>query len=380
MDNKNQADRSNKKTWFRANRSLLIMLLVIFVLFVLFSLPRICSYARNYILAWKSPYKVVDSETWPVSDSITKVLWLDNDRVFFHSNERMAPAKSPRRGVVWDTKKKTVSLSIFLGDYNESGNVVCVRDDGQVLFYKKDKDTGKRSYCLGSIDGESKEHPLPNADMVMDARFDCDWVTRKKYVHLPAFHKLRGENYLEIVKYGKEDLSRKWHPGKLLYHEREGAKPVEMPFETEAAGFSHYVAYSSILDAYVAYQYGNPVDPATGRYWILKRDGTFTGHAYPRTMPKQSIHALFPVRRGYLVHGSGGKRITYSDSGDAGLYLMDGDQYQMLIKGNIHQIAISPDGCKVAFEHARSIEESSSRTRPYRTMKMVDLCKQGGSR
>lgn len=381
MDNNNQASRSNKKTWYRANRSLLIMLLVIFVLFVFFSLPRICSYARNYILAWKSPYKVVDSGMWVAPGLSSKIFWLDNNRVFFNSNDKLVPFGGPERGMIWDMSTGKATLSHPLGEW---GGVSCVRD-GKVFYSLRDRKTRKVTHYLGPIES-APEYPPPGENMRVEDRFNCDWAPKEtiQYGKVPYHHKLRAENYLEVLEAEREGKSK----GRMVYHERNGDKGTEMPFNIDSNMFEarYKIIYNSFLDVYVATSQciGSKARLVTGLnrkhsivdyYWIIERNGTFTRKFYPESMPTQILRGLYPFRQGYVIHGGGGRSITASDSGAAGLYLMEGQNYGLLVGGWIESVGISPDGCKVAFVHARNYQESVSRKRPYRTLKMMNLCK-----
>ena len=376
MDNNNQANRSNKKTWYRANRSLLIILLVIFVLFVLFSLPRICSYA-SYILAWKSPYKVVDSGIWTTSNPYPKTFWLDNNRVFFNSNEKLVPGRDAGMGAIWDTSTGKVT---FPNSQVVPENIYCVKN-GELFYYQQDKTTGAGKYYLGSLENP-REYPPPGDGMRVDEHFDCDWVPKKAYGPVspendfPRRYKLRGENYVEEAEHGKFiSIDRLWKRGRMFYHERNNDEGMEMPFDISGGGTNYKIFYNQFLDAYVGVNIYTGVKSKTDFYWIIERNGVLTKLSYPKAMPDQNLYGFYPVKQGYLIYGSGGKRITLSDPGDQGLFLMFSDKYEPIIRGIIRSVSISPDGCKAAFAYARNHKENISRTRPYRTLRMVHICK-----
>jgi hypothetical protein len=325
-------------------------------------------------------YEVTDSGIWVAPNPITATFWLDNNRVFFNSHEKLVPDGGPERGVIWDTSTGKVTLSHPLGKW---GGVLCVRD-GKVLYFLRDRETHKVTHYFGSIEN-APEYPPPGEDMRIDPLFDCDWVPRKTASssgNCPYRYKLRGNNYMEVFKIGTS-LSR----GRMVYHEHSGDRGTEMPFDIAGGGTNHYITYNRFIDAYIARH--PQVDPKarpgtdwkkrsyprTDSYWIIERNGTLRRQFYPATMPGQTLSGFFPLREGYLVHGSGGKRITATDPGDGGLYLMRGESYERLIVGSIEGISVSPDGCKAAFSYARNVKEDLSRKRPYRTLKIINLCK-----
>ena len=70
-------------------------------------------------------------------------------------------------------------------------------------------------------------------------------------------------------------------------------------------------------------------------------------------------------------------RYTETDPGDRGLYLIRGEKVDRLIVGSVHEVSISPDGCKAAFIHARNTKEYFPRTKPCRTIKLINFCTGG---
>jgi hypothetical protein len=321
-------------------------------------------------------YKVIDSGMWVEVN--TKIFWLDNNRVFFQSSESKLPINSGAyRGVIWDLSMNKAALSHPLGRF---GQVSCVRD-GQVFYSLGDR--LKRSqicapsqcdsrvtHYFGPIENGPEYHPT-GENMWMDDRFDCDWVPINTArvdgpVEGPPYrYKLKGENYMEVLS--------KTPKGRMLYHEQNNDKGTEMPFNITGSGVIHEITYNPFLDTYIAVNVYSDVDPKVDTYWVIKRNGTLKEQRYPRTMLKQNLR-LYPLREGYIVHGRGDKRVTLGNPGNAGLYLMRGESYERLIEGTIGGVSISPDGCKVAFGHARNSDESFSRRWPYNTLKMINLC------
>jgi len=269
---------------------------------------------------------------------------------------------------------------------------ICVRD-GQVFYTVRDKETDKVTYYRGPL-GKAVEHPNPDGissvqiqdhSMVMDTVFDCDWVPKVRLPEsVPYRRKLLGKNYFEIIEkrtklydYQKRPVDWKREretgedrgpEGRVLYHSDDSDPGRLMP--------SGSFTYSEYLDAYVVgHEYYDPKYPETRSFWILQRNGDLKEIPYPKTT-LVGRNDLFPVKPGYLVHYNGGP-LTEKE-GTRGLYLIQGEQVQRLIVGLVGGIAVSSDGCKVAFIHARNIKEDLSTQKPYRTLKYINFC-QGGA-
>jgi len=311
-----------------------------------------------------SPYKVVDSGIWTYPEGLEKTFWLDNERALFISSKNLLPEKSPKFIKIWNTKTGQVDSS------HEVTHLLCVQD-GQVFFAAKDEATGKRTHYRGPLDNP-KEYPAPGPNMWLDDRFDCGWVptaTWRTYPdRFPYMRKLRGENYLKAV-----DPKTKTSKGKSVYYPLLNSKGKEMPLY-----FSLYsISYSEFLDAYVVDKgMYDPANPEMRSFWILGRDGSLKEVPFPHAMLKGRL-TIYPLKHGYLADYNSGK-YTNTDPGDRGLWLMDGDKALRLIVGAIHGISVSPDGCHVAFIHARNSKEYFSQTKPYRTVKTINFCEGGG--
>lgn len=337
-----------------------------------------------------SLYKVIDTGYWSAQvNSLTEPLWLDNDRVAFTSSESLSADKPPYYVKVLNTRTNTVSSTQLMVEAipftKTTHSLRCARN-GLVVYQKKDAASGQWTYYRGSLEN-AKEHPAPRPDMRMDERYDCDWVPNQPSPdRVPYRSKLLGKNYIEILEkraklyeYQKRPVDRKREQktgenlgpeGKLLYHRDETAPGQPMP--------SGNVSYSEFLDAYVVgHEYYSPQWTETHSFWILQRNGDLKEVPYAQTMLEGRVD-VYPLKQGYLAYYSSG-RFTMTDSGDHGLYFMQGDKVQRLIVGLVEGVRISPDGCKVAFVHARNAEEHDATTKPYRTVKIINFC-QGDSK
>lgn len=315
--------------------------------------------------AAKSPYQVIDSEIWSNADSAPRgrTWWLDNERVIFPSNETLAP-RSESKITIWNTASYQIAFS------HPWDTVFCV-SEGKVFYALENKSTKtvKVGYYRGSLDN-TPEYPFPG-NTPIDDRFDCGWVPKASFSTQPPAtggpyrYKLRGENYLDIV-----EVESKSSKGRVIYHAWQNDNGKEMPFYP----MKYTIIYSEFLDAYVMARGDfNPANPEARSFWILDRNGDLKEVPYPPSLLKGRV-AVYPLKQGYLVHYNSGK-LTMTDSGDRGLYLMQGEKVQRLVVGSVYGVSISPNGCKAAFIHARNTKEYLSQTKPYRTVKFIDFCK-----
>jgi hypothetical protein len=333
-------------------------------LFLLFglSLPLLAGCDRP---TEESPFKVIDTGFWVSPTSNEQTWWLDNDRILFPSGKDLIPNRLPNKIKVW-------SLSTGQLVSSDLDSVTCVRE-GQVFYGVKNGSANKMATFFRGPFENAKEHPNPdgsdsmhpeNHSMRLDSTFDCDWVPKDPpSIGGPYRFKLRGENYLNVLEPRTQSSK-----GKAIYHVSPDDPGREVPFY----GFT----YSEFLDAYVVDKgIFDPVKPETSSFWILERNGDLKEVPYPKTLLHGRV-TMYPVKQGYLVEYNSG-RTTETDPGDRGLYLINGEKVQRLIVGSIHGISISPDGCKVAFVHARNTKEYFSRVKPYRTLKVIDFCSGG---
>jgi len=310
-----------------------------------------------------TPYKVVDSGIWPLTTSIQKTFWLDNERVVFISKKTLSPGPGPNIITTWNPITGRVEFS------HQLTHLICVQD-GQVFFATKDISTGKRKYYRGPVDNV-QEYPPPGPNMRIDDRFDCGWapgLDRK----VPYRIKLKGDNYLEITKESNvTDRSRE-----SCYYERPGLSPTPLPMHVDIAAAHYAIRFNQLRNAYFISPAGYmPGDPHYRSMWWLSRDGHLTHVPFPKKViwPSQGGLEIHPLRDGYLVLYSGGK-MSATDPGPRGLYLIQGDHMEKVLLGSIHGVSISSDGCRAAFNYARNIKEDLSRTKPYRTVKTINFC------
>jgi hypothetical protein len=315
-----------------------------------------------------SAYKVIDSGIWPYGGPIEKTFWLDNERVLFISNKTLAPGGPESKVMtIWNTKTNKIDFS------HKVENITCVQNK-QVFFYVKDDATGKYKNYRGTLDNP-KEHPAPGPNMRIDDRFDCDWSPKFSRAKVPYKIKLKDANYLEII---EERLGAPvFSQGKTRYYETLNKPSIPLPVYVGLEG-SYTIRFNQLRNAYfISTRIYKPKDIPNDPYyyhsmWWMSRDGRLTQVPFPQAMLKGRL-TIYPLKKEYLVDYNSGK-YTATDPGDRGLWLLDGDKVLRLIVGAVHGISVSPDGCRVAFIHAKNTKEYLSWEKQYRTIKLINFC------
>lgn len=312
-----------------------------------------------------TPYKVVDSGIWPSTSDFQRTFWLDNERVVFISKKTLSPGPGPDIITSWNPITGKVEF------FHQLDGFVCTCD-GQVLFWVRDTSTGKARfrYYRGPV-GNVQEYPPPGLNMRIDDRFDCGWVPGSDR-KIPYRITLKGDNYIEITKESNiADRSRE-----SCYYEKPGLSPTPLPVHVDIAAAHYAIRFNQLRNTYfISPALYMPGDPYYQSMWWLSRDGHLTHVPFPKKIiwPSQGSTDIYPLRDGYLAFYNGGK-MSATDPGPRGLYLIKGDHMEKVLLGSIHGVSISPDGCRAAFSHARNIKEDLSRTKPYLTVKTINFC------
>ncbi|MBU2591191.1 MAG: hypothetical protein KKC21_04135 [Nitrospinae bacterium] len=316
-----------------------------------------------------SPYKLIDSGIWSYNE---KTFWLDNERVLTLSNRdlRAYDFKAPNVLTIWNIKTGEISFS------HEATGILCVKD-GEVLFAAK-KVGGKideKAHYRGPIENPEEYH-AQRKNVQMDYWFDCGWVPRETFgtapLKFPFMRKLRGDNYLQYVeKRGKDS------EGKMLYHKTKKFPGVYVPFYIDPYYKINFIlrenAYFVSPDQYL------PEMPYYHSVWWVKEDGKITGERIlnKSSFPARGVLSVFPLKNNYLAHYGGGGIQANSFPKAAGLYLIKESEIEKVLVGAIGGVSVSPDGCMAAFSHAESYKQVNSRTKPHRTVKLINFCEEG---
>lgn len=308
-------------------------------------------------------YKVIDTGMWTAEPG-GPIKWLDNERVLFPSNEKLAPGGGPARMTVW---KPATGQVEFFQPWRAS---VCV-EDGQVVYGVTDA-TGKNvTYYRGPVENP-QEYPAPRPNMHIKRNFGCGWAENDSRVGLrsgPYLIKMKEENYIEIIN-SINDLN---DGGRIaVYHERKEAKPIQLPFLLDGKD-NYQPEFIEWRNAYlVSPNHYHPNKPL--HLWWLERDGRVQEEPLPASLPFPIEGGIdfFPTPNGIFIHYNGGD--LKKDRG--GYFLKDG-RIDRIFSDTARGIELSPDGCRVVFDHAEHFRDYLSRARPHRTLKMINFCTQG---
>ena len=323
-----------------------------------------------------SSSNVVDSGIWiPYGTAQQKTFWLDNERVVFVTTTSFKPGPGPDALTIWTPKTGKVEQPY------QASVVWCVQD-GVVSFSDRDKTTEKGHSYRGTLDN-IQENPPPSQDVFFDEYFDCNWTPKTPLVS-PYFKKLKGDNWLEIV---RKEMVSPFDYGEARYWESRDKQAKDLPVFADVQG-NYHIRYNELRDAYfISPSAYYPSDAHYHSLWWLKRDGTITEEPLPVPISFIGLHPnktkrpkgwdglggleFFPLREGYLIK---------SNAGTSCLYLLNKQKIEKVLLGSIHGVSISPDGCQATFIHAKNTEEYLSQSKPYRTVKYINFCEGSNSK
>jgi hypothetical protein len=313
-----------------------------------------------------SSYKLIDTGMW-TSLPGGPIKWLDNERVLFPSNDKLAPSGGPARMTVW--KPVTGQVEFFQPWRMD----VCV-EDGQVVYGVNDT-TGKNvTYYRGPVENP-QEYPSPRPNMYMRRNYGCGWEEkdiREERIKFPYRIKLRGQNYLEI--FGENEFSiPDVRNEKVVYFEREDATPVTLPNYKNMPD-TYSIKHIEWRNAYlISPNHYHPNRPP--HLWWLERNGRVLEEPLPASLPFPMEGGIdfFPTPKGIFIHYSGG-----DPRKDSGGYLLKDGNLERIFSDSGRGVELSPDGCRVVFDHAQNFKDYLSKVKPHRTLKMIDFCNQGG--
>lgn len=308
-------------------------------------------------------YKIIDTGMW-TSVPGDPIKWLDNERVLFPSNEKLTPGGGPARMTVW--KPATGQVEFF---QPWSGDL-CV-EDAQVVYGVNDATGKKTTYYRGPVENP-QEYPPPRPDMYMRRNYGCGWTDKDSRVGLsagPYLIKMKDENYLDIIN-SSNDLNG--GDRIAVYYERTGAKAVQLPFHLDGKGY-YRPEYIEWRNAYfISPNHYHPNQPL--HLWWLQRDGRILEEPLPTSLPFPMEGGIdfFPTPNGIFIHYSGG-----DPRKDSGGYLLKDGNIDRIFSDSGRGVELSPDGCRVVFDHADNFKAYFSKVKPYRTLKIIDFCSQG---
>lgn len=301
-----------------------------------------------------SPYPIYDSGTWadPISDP--HIYWIDNDRVLFRTvkgNDKTRISSGPFNLSIWEIGK---GVKAYTG-YHASVTA-CIREG---MIHRTQKDSqGKVQRFYGKF-GEEKEFEFPKTKGAFFDDMNCRVndnaeIVSKRQSGRRIRPLLNRHGYLDLGPQNKPSRLHK-EPRKLFRSGDNKALEISIP-----PSDIDRILYYEFKDAYMVYSY-----EAGKRFWWLYPDSKLEE-------VRTSFGMAYPTLSGFVA-GRGKPKSDY-DPGTVGLYFWSDKQHIKLISGYVHSVAVSPDGCKLAFVHYPYFMGTSIKDPAPITLKAINLC------
>lgn len=326
------------------------------------------------------PYPIVDSGVWASTNWSGDVYWLDNERVLFLGSENGEPVPKEHMSLlVWNTAQHSVSIQ------KQNVSSLCYRSGIVLLGQKIDNPAGgpwKYRFFRGPL---GNEQPETKEDKDLLDYLNCRIVKNKTMdgKRPPGRYLLEGDGYL--------GHGRKLPPDQranlpAMYFKGEESEGIPLPFGVRQVESIEYYDFKSAYFLY-GWFYDAAMGGVTSRWpralphpvWWLTPEGATTEVLIP-SGPWNAGGGVFftPSQRGVLVTYQGGVK-SNRDPGAQGVYLVqENGVTEKLIRGFVHRIGVSANGCKLAFSHAPNAEaDRRPNDQNRRTLKMIDLCPKG---
>lgn len=315
--------------------------------------------------AKEPPYRILDSGVWASTSAV--IYWIDNERVIFMTvkdNDRLRKGTGPFHLSIWEVGK---GIKRYTDDFSAVN--VCVSDE---TIYRTQKDAkGNVQHFYGKL-GAEKPIAAPKNGYLdpMNCRLhDVDQLMAERGNRAINFLLDRHGYLYKGALRGQESLINDYV---LLYRPGE-KKPVTLSLRRSDI---HGLYYYKFKDAYYIDGLLRS-NAATGKIEVtrwLYPDGRVEEVSIPSGPWVGGTAELFPTRMGIFITLVGYK--SPKDPGPGGGYLVQGTKYVKVIDGLISGVAVSPDGCKIAFSHAPYdlADIPSSNDPGRRTLKMINFC------
>jgi hypothetical protein len=316
----------------------------------------------------------------------SSLYWIDNERLLFAGTftadmEAAIRNKDANRGrlkklYLWNASTRVATLYADAKD-------VCVADGAVHYTVRIDESAGKIVERVGPIGSEKDiEKPLaPKGELSRGAQ--TVWVRSK---HTCRIHRLselipppeagrriivlrNGDGYIDAGPLApKELLDQRNRPIRLFHPNRQS--PVELPITIEQGAGNP--TYSQYVSAYVSRP--RPIGSDPGHITSWPRGLPFTIYTFTSNglldksvIPYGEWGTLaqpLPTRVGWVFSGYGEIRRK------AGLFLFDVSSVRRLDTGQVYEIAVSKDGCRVAV----GIQNRHLDMGTPINLKVIDLC------
>lgn len=323
-----------------------------------------CSQAEK-----KSPYPILDSGMLAGdSSAITNIYWIDNQRVLFRAvknNDKRMAHIGPYNLSVWDIRKGVSPYTPYAHDVT-----ACLRDS---IFRYTLEDEQKNVQLFHGPFGEEKLIPQPPKFSYFDdinCRFEDDPEIAQLTRNGRAIIKLLAKHgFLDVgPNRGKESSENR----QAELHIKGNPQAITLPIRRFELSGIKYFEFNN------AYYFANPGayartgQPASTKW--LYPDGRVEEVLIPIGPWAASPTSVYPTKHGYFVVSD--EYASMSHPGIAGGYFIQGEKIVKAIHGSIRGVAVSPDGCKIALSHARTLMDdvATSKDPAKRTLKVIDFC------
>jgi len=290
------------------------------------------------------------------------LVWLDNDTVMF---QRMAPSSArPKPGDPWsafDFPLSTWSAQDGLRTISERDvSQFCVAADRGVMSYLEAPAGADPPTCWrGPPDAMTGEPLQGDEDTRMFNPFTCSYQPRPD--------DLVGHSVVPLRPgHGLVDFGASRERGKARLLTADG-RSIELPFGRTDADAHGFAAEGEDYLVAAREQDGVPCR----QLWRLRPD---QGAVEEACLPELASSRIARTAIGWVLD----KREYPRDGGigDSGLFLVDDhDRLKKIAAGFTENLAVSPDGCRIAFGHAPDMETTcSDGSYKRKTLKIMDLC------
>jgi hypothetical protein len=303
---------------------------------------------------------LADSGSWVQTGSERTIYWIDNSRLVYIGDERVQPGKQagePSLALLsWEPGKAPQV-------YRKYSDMVCYRP-GQILYAARDRPATSRVFYQG-LPGLEKAVRWSRVD-----RLNCDATyqapSRSENRAIVPLRREHGYLHLGALT-GAESMENT-----LVRLKAPDGQVTELPFGRREMITPEFHQFKGAY--FVPLAYFDPVQNLSTASWPRGK----AKHAFwlwpdgrtERIAIAHDIDEIHPTRAGNAFRVTGRR-------GRDGLYIEQPGERKRVARGHVTQLAVSPDGCKLAFAHAPDARKDRWGARNERTLKVADVCEEG---
>ena len=297
---------------------------------LLFSLVVLSSCSKE------SLYEIKDADVKLAS--IQQLYWINEREVLYWNFDE----NNDKYAYIWDTESNTTRK------YAKVKNGLCY-SDGYIHYFVRHP-SGEKYEMQGKFGKESLEKVnrfyLPKDKKIRHVRnrYTCKWdyvIEEHKDKRIHYLKEEHGYLLTGTAKNNDENIKYVTKDGEMVT-----LPMIRLEYRSPKGFFDFKKAYFFWAVRGASSTWGNRCQKA----WWLYLDGNMESMCVPLVDGVSNGSVLvYPYKDGYLFfsHGRGGRQ----DSGNAGVYLLNQkmELAHKLLSGHADGVAISPDGCNVAF-------------------------------